>query len=233
MGATPQQAWKDEHIAFLRTHRPRMTITQLIDLFEEQFGLRRSVYSIQKACCRYDIKAGSTGQFTPGHRTWNTNLVGWQAGGKAPGTQYKSGHRPQTWQPIGARTRTSKGIWKVKIKDMGSGLSRFGWRELHRMIWEEAHGTQSPGTAIVFVDGNPDNLTLDNLICLTRGELAMLNQMGWRNLTDDAARRALIAQARLLSAAHTRGRESGLSYYERQRLLPRSVRIGASVSVSD
>lgn len=49
-------------------------------------------------------------------------------------------------------------------------------RQLHRLIWAEAHGPVPAGHALRFRDGNPNNLTLANLRLTTRNELARENQ---------------------------------------------------------
>lgn len=107
----------------------------------------------------------------------------------------------------------------------GPGLSRLGWAFEHRLIWEAANGPQPKGTAIVFIDGNTDNLSLDNLACVTRAELARLNQLGWRHLRSPEARQAMIAEARLLTQAHRRARELGLNWGQRRRLIPQRTKI--------
>ena len=70
-------------------------------------------------------------------------------------------------------------------------------------------------------------LSLDNLACVTRAELARLNQLGWRNLSSPEARKALIAEAKLLTQAHRRARDLGLNWGQRRRLLPQRAKIAA------
>ena len=70
-----------------------------------------------------------------------------------------------------------------------------------------------------------DNLSLDNLACVTRAELARLNQLNWRNLRSPEARKALIAEAKLLTQAHRRARELGLNWGQRRRLIPQRTKI--------
>lgn len=214
--------WTPEQIQFLRDWRPHETLASLTRRLNRAFGTDYSVAAVGGACKRNRIGAGDDGRFEPGEQPWNTGLKGYQAGGRAPLHQFNRGHMPQTWVPIGTRVRSSDGYWKVKVSDSpGPGESRRGWQQQHRLIWEEAHGPQPRGTAIVFVDGDPDNLTLDNLEIVTRAELARLNQLGWRKLPDVATRRAFIAQVKLMTTAHARAREAGMTITERRKALPR------------
>jgi len=41
---------------------------------------------------------------------------------------------------------------------------------VHVLIWQEAHGPVPKGHIIVFRDGNLENLSLDNLECISRAE---------------------------------------------------------------
>lgn len=224
---TWQHRWTDEEIAFLLAWRPHDTIQDLTRRFNQRFGLDMSPSAVDGACFRHGIRAGWDGRIRPGEQPWNKGLKGYQAGGRADDTKFKPGNRPQTWAPVGTRVKLSReGYWKVKVAESPApGRSRLGWVHEHRMIWEAAHGPQPPGTAIVFIDGDTDNLDLDNLACVTRAELVRLNQLGWRNLRSPEARKALIAEAKLLTQAHRRARELGLNWGQRRRLIPQRTKI--------
>lgn len=218
--------WTPEQIQFLRDWRPHETLASLTRRLNRHFGTRYSVAAVGGTCKRNAIAAGDDGCFRPGDEPWNKGLKGYQSGGRSPLHQFQPGDMPQTWVPIGTRVRSSDGYWKVKVADSpGPGLSRLGWAFEHRLIWEAANGPQPKGTAIVFIDGNTDNLSLDNLACVTRAELARLNQLGWRHLRSPEARQAMIAEARLLTQAHRRARELGLNWGQRRRLIPQRTKI--------
>lgn len=222
--------WTPEEIAFLRTWRTHDALAELARRFNRRFGTALSVSAVDGACTRYGIRAGWDGRFRPKEEPWNKGIKGYQAGGNAAATQFKPGNKPHTWAPVGTRVKQdSEGYWKVKMADSpGPGLSRLGWAFEHRLIWEAANGPQPKGTAIVFIDGNTDNLSLDNLACVTRAELARLNQLGWRHLRSPEARQAMIAEARLLTQAHRRARELGLTWGQRRRLIPQRAKIVVS-----
>lgn len=53
----------------------------------------------------------------------------------------------------------------------GYFLKTTGDREpLHRDMWRKAHGRIKRGWVVYFVDGDPMNITLDNLECVPKGE---------------------------------------------------------------
>ena len=218
--------WTPEEIAFLRAWRAHDTLPELTRRFNRHFGLSLSDSAVDGTCTRYGIRACWDGCFRPGEQPWNKGIKGYQPGGRAAQTQFKAGNQPHTWAPVGTRVREKEGYWKVKVAESpGPGLSRHGWAFEHRLIWEAAHGPQPPGTAIVFIDGDTDHLAINNLACVTRAELARLNQLGWRNLPSIEARKALIAEAKLLTQAHRRARELGLNWGQRRRLIPQRAKI--------
>lgn len=221
--------WTEAEIAFLMAWRPHDTMPELTRRFNLHFGTALSVSAVDGTCTRYGISAGWDGCFRPGEAPWNKGIKGYQPGGRAKQTQFKDGNRPHTWAPIGTRVKLSREhYWKIKVTESpGPGRSRFGWVFEHRLIWEAAHGPQPKGTAIVFVDGDTDNLDLANLACVTRAELARLNQLNWRHLRSPEARQAMIAEARLLTQAHRRARELGLTWGQRRRLIPQRPKIAA------
>jgi len=231
----PQHHWTAAEIDYLRVWRTVYTLPELAERFNRHFGLALSISAIERTCARYGIRAGWNGCFQPGEKPWNAGLKGYLAGGRSSETRFKTGHQPQAWVPLGTRVKEAKeGYWKIKLADsQGPGLSRHGWAFEHRLLWETTHGPQPPGTAIVFIDGDPDHLALDNLACVTRAELARLNQLGWRKLRDPTARRALIAEVRLLQAAHRRARELGLNWGQRRRLIPPRPKIGTRLAAEE
>lgn len=58
--------------------------------------------------------------------------------------------------------------------------------------------------------------------------LARLNQLGWRKLRDVETRRAFLAQVKLMTTAHARAREAGMTLTERRKALPRINKIADS-----
>ena len=49
------------------------------------------------------------------------------------------------------------------------------WRHKHKVIWEEKHGPIPRGHALLFADQNKQNIQIDNLILITKSQLAILN----------------------------------------------------------
>lgn len=108
--------------------------------------------------------------------------------GYAPGrmgeTQFRPGHKPQTWKPIGSE-RVCDGYLQRKVTD--TGYPPRDWQPVHRLLWEEAYGPLPRGYTVSFIDGDRANVTLANLCLMSRQDLAKRNSM-WTNYPPELAR---------------------------------------------
>jgi hypothetical protein len=52
------------------------------------------------------------------------------------------------------------------------------WERKHTVIWKTANGKIPKGHVVIFADGNTRNLSLDNLLLVSRKELAVMNKNG-------------------------------------------------------
>jgi len=112
-------------------------------------------------------------------------------------TEFKKGHRPVNSDSVGTEKKTSSrpgkdpGYWKVKIAEPNV------WKFKHRYLWEQAHGPIPKGRALIFIDSNENNCTLENLALLTRAELATLNHQYKFKSAPLEQRQSLLALVRL------------------------------------
>lgn len=72
-------------------------------------------------------------------------------------------------KPIGTLRITRDGYAIIKVAD-GRYI------EKHRALWMEAHGAIPAGHVIIFADGNRTNFAIENLVCVSRADLAILNK---------------------------------------------------------
>jgi hypothetical protein len=79
---------------------------------------------------------------------------------------------PVTYRPVGTERLNNDGYFEVKIRDPKT------WKHKHVIIWEKAHGKVPKGNVIMFADGNKLNVSLSNLLMVSRKELAVMNRCG-------------------------------------------------------
>ena len=111
-------------------------------------------------------KAGVAHRFQKGHVPANKGKKG---GGWEP-TQFKKGSIPANYRPVGSERVNVDGYIEIKVADPNK------WRCKHVVIWEERNGLVPKGHALIFGDGNKLNLDPENLILVTRAQLAVLNK---------------------------------------------------------
>ena len=173
--------YTQEHIDYIATNIQGCPFKELTDKFNERFGMDLRVSAMISLSARHGLHNGrdtrlnkgyTPTQFKKGHAPWNKDLKG--QGGWEP-TQFKTGHRPANWMPIGTERINADGYVDIKIQD---GQQRKNWRGKHILIWEEHNGPLPKGHAVIFGDGNRRNFEVDNLLLVSRAQLARMNQRG-------------------------------------------------------
>lgn len=171
---TLHHKYTPEQIDFIRENITKMTWKDLAKLFNKTFGTNLSNKALSATGKRYCIKSGRTGQFEKGKVPWNKGVKGLNLGNKA--TQFKKGHRPYNWVPIGTERISKDGYVEVKIQE---GKFQKNWKGKHILIWEQYHGRPvPPGYVVIFGDGNNRNFDPENLLLVSRAQLIRMNQHG-------------------------------------------------------
>ncbi len=65
-------------------------------------------------------------------------------------------------KPVGTLFKDCFGYWRIKV---ASGTK--GWEFAHKKLWVDTHGPVPEGMHVAFVDGNKDNVTIENLYLIT------------------------------------------------------------------
>jgi hypothetical protein len=182
--------WTAAQVRALKRHYARMPIEDL----ERLIGRNRlSIYSRAHAMGLYrsrellqEIGRKSAthpnivqSQFPKGHVPANKGLrrPGWHRG-RMKETQFKKGQFPRNKDPdfyvIGALRVNTDGYIDMRVSFEPGGM---GWRGLHRILWEDAHGPIPKGHIIKFKDGDSLNVCLENLELITMAENCRRNSI--------------------------------------------------------
>ena len=122
---------------------------------------------------------GAAYRFKQGQAPANKGLrrPGWHAG-RMRETQFKKGQTPANKDPdfyvIGALRVNSDGYIDMRVSFAKGAM---GWRALHRILWEDAHGPIAKGHVLVFKDRDTLNVCLENLELITRAEHCLRNSI--------------------------------------------------------
>ncbi len=154
---------------------------EITPLFNKRFKTKFATGQIRSWLHNHGITAGRDCTFKPGIIPWNTGTKGMKICKPNSGT-FKKGNVPPNRKPVGSERIDSKDGYiqiKVRQRDPYTGFPT-RYRQKQVVLWERKHGKKVPkGSCIIFKDGDKRNFEDSNLVCITRNELARLNQDGY------------------------------------------------------
>lgn len=180
----PTKKYPAEIKNFITENHKGVGPKEMTELLNKEFGTNYTVNQIKAYYTNHNINSGLTGYFTKGHEPWNKGKKGVHTGGKA--TQFRKGHKPWNYQPIGSERVNGDGYIDIKIADPNK------WKGKHILIWEQHNGPVPKGHVVIFGDGNSRNFDPDNLILVSRKQLAVLNKNKLIQNDADLTRTAII-----------------------------------------
>lgn len=172
-----------EQVDFLRTNIAGRSYAEMTALFNARFGTHLRVMQISGALKNRGICNGRDTRIRPGTTPHNKGRPG-NAGWKS--TQFKSGQMPWNYKPVGTERVNTDGYTEIKVADPKK------WRAKHVILWEQANGPVPKRHAVIFGDGNRSNFEPDNLILVSRRELAVVNKMGLIQNDADLTRTGIV-----------------------------------------
>ena len=165
--------WNKAQLDYLREYYPQHSAKELTAMLNKHFHLKRNVKQLQSAAKRYGIKSGRDGQFKPGNKPHPN------ARPKGPNkTSFGKGHKPANWKPIGHERWCGSHHKYLQRKVTDTGNTVNDYVEVHRLLWEEHHGPIPKSHVVIFRDGDRENIVIENLMLVSRGDHAQMCKMG-------------------------------------------------------
>lgn len=162
-------SWTDEHYEYIKKRIKGTQRKEMHRMFNERFGVNVRYPQFEGFLKRRNLKNGLDFRKKKGYIPWNKGMTGLQIGGKE--TQFKKGQPPINYRPVGSeRTCPIDGYVYVKVEDPST------WQLKHVVEYEKHYGEVPKNHVVTFADGNNQNLNLDNLLLMTRSELAQMNK---------------------------------------------------------
>jgi hypothetical protein len=175
---TPQQR------EFIRKNVFGITNIELTSRFNTKFDLNLEVNQIKAFKKNNQLSSGLTGRFEPGSIPFNKGNKGISQGGEI--TQFKNGHKPHNYMPVGSERVNGDDYVDIKIADPNK------WKGKHILIWEQHNGAIPKGHVVIFGDRNRRNFDLNNLILVSRQQLFVMNKKGLVQSDVDLTRSGVI-----------------------------------------
>lgn len=141
-------------------------------LINRTFGLSITATQMNTWKKNHGFISGLDTTFKKGNVPQNKGTKGlYNVGGNR--TSFKTGARPKNYMPIGSERVNSDDYVDIKIADPNK------WRGKHLLVWEQHHGRPVPKDhAVIFGDGDRRNFDPDNLVLISRAQLAVMNLKG-------------------------------------------------------
>ena len=151
------------------THKGKSTY-EIADLLNKKFGTNYTRTNIRNFMRNYNLTTGYA--------------------------NIKKGIEPHNKLPIGSKSffESNNTMW-VKVRD--TGVYNKDWELLHIHNWEKENGKVPEGYSLTFIDGNPRNCEVDNLMLVSHEDLMIMNANGYYKTGDRELRKAGILLAKL------------------------------------
>jgi hypothetical protein len=156
-----------EEIQFVKKNIRGRSYIEMMRLFNKRFDLQITLKQMETLVYKHKFHngLGTTNGYAPPNKG-NKNF--WKTIGKKTG-RYGGNYRPLGSERITSYSHASKQYIEIK-----TGHST--WKRKHVLIWENANGKVPKGHVVIFGDGNSRNFDLDNLLLISRKELAVMNK---------------------------------------------------------
>lgn len=159
-------------------------ITELTNLINQKFDTNYRKSQIHSFVNNRGLKSGLDFRFEKGHIPHNKGKEKYWIGGEE--TQFKKGHIPHNHKPIGTERITKDGYIEIKITDPNK------WRGKHILVWEKQNGPLPKSHVVIFGDRDKRNFNINNLILVSRQQLAVLNKHKLIQTNTDSTRTGVI-----------------------------------------
>jgi len=166
-----------KEISFIKKHIAGRSYKEMAELFNKQhFRPPITVVQLNSFLGRHKLRSGLGRYFRPGHIPHNKGLKGVYFSGSEKGW-FKPCHKNASEKPVGSERINVDGCVEVKVSNRRKPAKR-NWESKHAAIWEAANGKVPKGHMVIFADKNTRNFALDNLLLVSRKELAVMNHLG-------------------------------------------------------
>ncbi len=164
-----------EQEKFVLEHYIGVVNKDLCNMINQKFGTNFSPQQIKSYKSNRGLNSGITGYFEKGHVPINKGTKGmFNVGGNSG--SFKKGQKPKNMVSIGTEVIKGDGYLWTKTEDNPPK-----WKQSHILLWEKVNGKLPEGMVLTFLDGNKENITIENLFLITRKEHLRLNNQEYRS----------------------------------------------------
>lgn len=201
--------YTDEMREFILANYKGLYSQELADRFNNRFGTQVTASQMAAYRKNHHLISGIGGRFEKGNVPANKGKkMSPEVYERCKATMFKKGQIPIGYKPVGSEVErwfdhghTKKCIW-VKVADPDV------WREKHDLVWEAHNGPIPEGHALIFLDGNTLNPSIDNLALVDRYTNLLMNKNGLRYNEKEATKTGLLIAEVIKAGYAKRKRQS-------------------------
>lgn len=168
--------WTDEVIQFMIENYQGKDNIELAELLNKRFNLNTNGDRVSNVKSNLQRREGinlrtgiNRGCFPKGNVPVNKGTKGmFNVGGNK--TSFKKGNIPPNKRPLGAERVNVDGYIEIKIKEPNT------WDLKHRVVYREHYGEIPKGYNVIFLDGNKQNVDINNLKLVNKAENLIMNR---------------------------------------------------------
>lgn len=181
-----RRIFTDDIETFIHKHVKGLLNKELTELVNEEFDTQYTVGQIRNYKARNKLSSGIKTTFKKGQVPFNKGMkqsdyMSAEAIERTKNTRFQKGQDPINWQPIGYERITRDGYTEVKVRDEKEVHSTKNFELKHRVLWKKHHGEIPESHIVIFKNGNPQDVRLENLMMIHRGIGAQLNRQGLKS----------------------------------------------------
>ena len=192
------KVFTDEEREYFYTVNTGRESSNVAQLMSEHFGKKFTPRQIATYRKNHRAPSGVDRRFGHGQKMYRP-----PKGTHAPGCEkgwFQAGHMPHNHRPVGSERVNVDGYAEVKVAEPKT------WKLKHRLIWEEANGPIPKNHCVVFLDGDRQNCSLENLVLISQVENAIMVHKGL-HIDEPGLHELGIRTAKLISATRQAERE--------------------------
>lgn len=166
-------------------------------LLNAEFGTSFTFNQVDGFMTRNKIHTGLTGHFKKGEASWNKGKT-METVGRMRETQFKKGQAPVNWRPVGSERITKDGYVEVKVSEPSE------WDLKHRVVYRQHFGAIPKGHVVLFNNQQTTDCCIENLLLVSRRQLAILNRRKLLSKSKEVNKSALLIADLLLKIGDVR-----------------------------
>lgn len=168
--------WTEEEKAFVLNNYKGVLKKDLCKRMQEELGSDKTPTQLKSFYVKYKLCSGVDCKIKKGNVPPNKGKpLSPEVYKRVSKTFFRKGNKPHNTLPVGSEIlhtdKCGKKYWYVKIAEPRT------WKPKHHLLWESVNGPVPKDCIIVFLDGDTDNITIDNLRCITKAENILLNHI--------------------------------------------------------